>query len=114
MLGDDMGGSLGVLPAGYADISGGADVVAGGRCPVPPRNVPGLEGVVELAADGLVEADDPSLEFTCAVRSADTVVCWGENRSHLLGSATVRSEPALVLPPSFLPQPGWVPAARAG
>ncbi|WP_441289322.1 hypothetical protein ACSRUE_00595 [Sorangium sp. KYC3313] len=72
-----------------------------------PRNVPGLEGVVELAADGLVEADDPSLEFTCAVRGADTVVCWGDNRSHLLGSATGRSEPALVVP--FLPQPGWVP-----
>ncbi|WP_438034543.1 RCC1 domain-containing protein [Sorangium sp. So ce204] len=98
--GDDVGGSLGVVPAGCGDTSGGADVVAGGRCPVPPRDVPGLEDVVELAAGGLVEADDPSLGFTCAVRGADTVVCWGDNRSHQLGAdpeTVVRSEPALVL-----------------
>lgn len=69
-----------------------------------------LEDVVELAAGGLVEADDPSLGFTCAVRAADTVVCWGDNLIHLLGSdpeSTVRSESAFVRS-----QPGWVPAGR--
>lgn len=79
---------------------------------MPPRDVPGLEDVGELAAGGLVEADDPSLGFTCAVRAADTVVCWGDNWSLQLGSdpeSTVRSEPALVLRSPPRPQPGWVP-----
>lgn len=61
-----------------------------GLCNLSPTLVGGLGAVVAI---------DPGIDHTCAITTANQVVCWGNNTRGQLGDGTLtaRSTPALVL-----------------